>query len=68
MELIGIKCSCPLCGSEKVIIVRHVDYIDWMGGAHTQDAFPYVPAEEREMLISGICPDCYDRMFADSDE
>lgn len=68
MELIGIECGCPLCGFKKVIVVRHTDYIDWMGGARTQDAFPYVPAAEREMLISGICSDCYDRMFADSDE
>lgn len=68
MELIGIECGCPLCGFEKTLIVKHVDYVKWTNGTHVQDAFPYIPAGDREMLVSGICSECYDRMFANSDD
>ena len=40
-----------------------MDYWDWKDGAFVQDAFPYLSAEVREMLISGICPSCWNNMF-----
>lgn len=33
-------------------------------GEKVQDAFPYLTADEREILISGICGECFDKMFA----
>lgn len=64
---------CPFCGKGHEIEVNEIDYLDWQDGEHAQNAFPYLSANEREMLISGICPDCWDKMFwqeedEDSDE
>ena len=59
-----IETACPFCGAVNMIEVNLVDYWDWEDGKLAQDAFPYLTSDEREMLISGICPECWDSMFA----
>ena len=58
-----ILTHCPICGKENEIEVNMEDYFDWQNGKLVQNAFPYLSADEREMLISGICPKCWDKMF-----
>lgn len=58
-----ITTACPFCGEVHNIWVNEVDYNAWFEGELAQDAFPYLSADEREMLISGICPTCWDGMF-----
>jgi hypothetical protein len=60
--------SCPFCGHANEIAVNEADYWDWQDGALIQNAFPYLSAEEREMLISGACPACWDAMFSDEED
>ena len=60
---------CPICGEEHKVVVNTDDYFAWNSlGWHTQDAFPYLSDNEREMLISGVCPTCWDSMFGSDDE
>ena len=33
-----------------------------------QDAFPELSKEDRERLITGICPKCWKELFGDEDE
>jgi len=54
---------CPLCGRANEVEVNENDYFDWDDGAHVQVAFPYLSANEREMLVSGICPTCWNKML-----
>ena len=56
---IGIFCVCPLCGAEHIVEVEFDDYCRWQDGELTQRAFPYLSAQEREYLITGICEDCW---------
>lgn len=35
----------------------------WWAGEFIQDAFPMLTADEREWLMSGYCPRCWDEMF-----
>ena len=63
-----IATHCPFCGGINGVEVNEKDYLDWQDGALVQEAFPYLNASEREMLISGICPDCWDSMFGDDEE
>ncbi len=59
---------CPFCGKETEIRVNMVDYWEWCNeGKLAQDAFPYLTADEREALISGICPDCWEGMFGEGE-
>lgn len=66
---ISVITRCPFCGHANFVEVNEDDYLDWQDGKLVQDAFPYLSADEREMLISGICPKCWDSMLPpDPDE
>jgi hypothetical protein len=58
-----ISTMCPICGETHEINVYATDLAAYMNGALVQDAFPYLNADEREMIISGICPRCWDKMW-----
>ena len=67
--LVYITTVCPMCGESHEVTVYEDDYLRWCDGELAQVAFPYLNADEREMLISGICPTCWDKMFSfDEDE
>lgn len=55
--------QCPFCGKGNFIDVNEADYDDWDDGMNVAVAFPYLSANEREMLITGICPPCWNKMF-----
>ena len=59
---------CPFCGRANEVEVNEMDYLDWQDGKLAQDAFPYLSASDREMLISGICSSCWDGMFGTGEE
>ncbi len=65
---IQVVCPCPFCGHGHSVWVNEIDYLDWQDGELVQNAFPYLSAEEREILISGICPTCWDGMFGSADD
>ncbi len=66
--MIIISTSCPFCGEEHEILVNEQDYCAWMDDELAlRDAFPYLSAEEREMLMSGICPTCWDSMWGNDE-
>lgn len=62
-----INTTCPFCGKTTTVQVRLADYNAWWDGKHVQDAFPYLSADEREMLISGICPKCWADAFGEEE-
>lgn len=65
---VSIVTTCPFCGHANFVEVNEDDYLDWSDGTLAQVAFPYLSADEREMLISGICPKCWDSMFGSDEE
>lgn len=58
-----VKTTCPMCGKTTEIEVEEKGYKLWKQGARIQDALGTLTADQREMLISGICPVCWDRMW-----
>ena len=64
---IQVVTSCPFCGKAHSVWVNEIDYLDWQDGELAQNAFPYLSADDREMLISGICPSCWNGMFGSAD-
>lgn len=58
-----IYTTCPFCGKDHFIAVSFEDYERWQAGELIQNAFPYLSADERELLKTGICPSCWDKMF-----
>lgn len=59
-----LKITCPMHQGEPHTLTVSTDGFDtWTNGAMVQDAFPGLDANDRERLINGICPDCFDRLF-----
>lgn len=60
--------TCPFCGRQHTISVPTDDFIEWQCGELIQNAMPYLSAENREFLISGICRDCQEKIFGGDEE
>lgn len=61
--------NCPFCGKAHEVMVYEDDFDAWQNGdLFAQEAFPYLTAGEREILISGICPQCWDNVFGEEEE
>lgn len=68
MQKIVIETHCPICHQFHYVEVNERDFYAWQGGKLAQDAFPYLSSDEREMLISGTCPECWDKMFSEEED
>lgn len=56
---------CPFCHKTTTVQVVGEDFYAWkFEGALIQNAMPYLPANVRETLISGLCDECQDKMFS----
>lgn len=55
--------SCTDC--KKVITLKFTlaQFLEWQEGVVIQQCMPHLSANEREIIISGICGSCYDAMF-----
>jgi hypothetical protein len=63
---IAKEATCRLCHTKHVVIVPAAGYLKWAKGqAKIQDALPGLTDDERELLVSGICGQCFDKMFAE---
>ena len=65
---VTIITTCPFCGHANEIEVNEADYWNWQNGELVQNAFPYLTASKREMLISGICPKCWAKTFGEEED
>ena len=55
--------TCKRCRKDFIVTAETNDERDWKNGALIQDALHYLSADDRELLMSGICGTCFDRMF-----
>jgi hypothetical protein len=60
--------KCIDCGKEIAITAPIEQWHQFELGTLAQNAFPKLTAEQREMLISRTCDDCWDKIFADQDD
>ena len=63
-----IEVECRMCGKQYNLKAEKEDIQKWMNGMNIQDALPYMPAEQRELLISGTCPECWDKLFGGEEQ
>ena len=56
---------CPHCHKLQTLEVNDSQYYDWMAGKDIQRAFPNLSADQREIFISGICPECWEDIFGE---
>lgn len=67
-----IRVSCPFCGQKTYVHFSNEDWekyekyflgMDRSERPAIQTIFPDMPADERELLISGMCKDCQKGIF-----
>ena len=58
------SCHVP----QEILNVPVQGLADWQGGELIQNALPELNADQRELLISGTCPTCWDEMFPPEEE
>ena len=57
--------TCPMCKVKHSVVIAGQDMHKYQNGTLAQNAFPYLTADEREIIISGTCPTCWEKMFAE---
>jgi hypothetical protein len=61
--------QCSSCKQVFEIRVDHADYELWQNTQTLiQEAMSYLSEDDRELLISGTCGKCFDRLFEGSNE
>lgn len=59
---------CPLCGKTFTVTMPMDGFVKWQGGMLIQEALPMLSNDERELLISGICPSCWEETFSSNED
>jgi len=57
------KVRCISCRETKTFRLNKEKFSEWRHGALIQDAFPELSMGERELLISGVCGSCFNKMY-----
>lgn len=63
-----VTVNCHVCRKDQVFEVPEAGYRQWRDrGAFIQNALPTVDIAHRELLISGTCGPCFDKMWKEED-
>jgi hypothetical protein len=61
--------TCVVCRKTHRFTEDKEKVMRWLYGDYIQNVFPEKSADEREMMVSGTCPECFDKLFPpDPDE
>lgn len=63
-----ITVRCHRCRKETALPVSEAQITRWHSGELIQRVMPELSADDRELLISGICGSCFDQMFEEDDD
>lgn len=65
-----LQVKCVKCNEIHELNVTEESAIEYAkrDRRHVQEIFPYLNADERELLISKICPKCWDEIFSEDED
>lgn len=55
--------QCFHCQKTSQVLILKAHFWGWQQGLYIQDAFPYLNADQREIVKSGTHPECWDAMM-----
>jgi hypothetical protein len=55
--------TCSVCDEYELWVLDRVAVEKWQAGEYLERAFPNMSIEDREILISGTHPACWDKLF-----
>ena len=71
-KVMKIMTECPFCGERNFVCLTReqgIRYGNFLAGkGHIQDLLPDLSADDRELLLTGICPKCYASIGEEDDE
>jgi hypothetical protein len=59
--------ACPECSKTSEFTLDAEEVRRWQAGEFIQDVWPQMPPNQRETLISGTHPKCWDKMFPEDE-
>ena len=62
-----VNVVCRLCEESQIVTVPREGYLRFQKGIAIQSAMPEIPADQRELLISGVCPACWKELETESE-
>lgn len=63
-----LNCTCAYCNKKYSMPVFKIDLEEYNKGEKlVQECFPYLSSEYRELLISGMCPECWDKLYEENE-
>ena len=65
MTTLLITKPCSYCERIQKVAVPESGFKAWKSGTRIQDALPGLTVDEREILLSGICPESWDANFSE---
>lgn len=71
MKNVDLQVRCVICNQIKTVTVLKEDAIEYLNPQREmpiQNIFPYLSPEQRELLISHICPECWNDLFPPEEE
>jgi hypothetical protein len=60
-----VTTKCAFCRKRHDVKVSSAGYRAWRDGVKIQIAIPGLSEDDRERLVSGICPECWGEKFAE---
>ena len=64
-----IVTECPYCHRKHVFTITDEQFNKYANGeSYIQTIFPELTAPEREMLITGICEECWNKIFSSEED
>lgn len=58
--MLEMHIKCKLCKRDYSLLMPVEAYVQWTQGTPIQDALRMLSPGERELLISGVCEECFD--------
>ena len=55
--------TCIHCGLNNQLTLDAIALANWRSGEYIQKAFPKLDYQQRELIQTGIHPECWDDMF-----
>ena len=66
--MITLEVECKYCNKKHSMPVFKIDLEEYNKGEKlVQECFPYLSSEYRELLISGMCPNCWNNLYEENE-
>lgn len=66
--IVSRKYTCRFCGKEITVQVDEEKFIRLDAGEHVQNIFQDLNPNYRELMISGMCEECFDELFREDND